>query len=222
MLERTLEPELMDDPQESQSYDEMDHSTVNQQFVSDLLACSPSLMRPGTRVLDLGTGTAQIPIELARRNPQCLIIASDAADSMLTVAEANIAAATLSFRISLHCCDSKQLKFPDRSFDCVMSNSLIHHLADPLPAMEHMVRVLRPTGLLFVRDLMRPSSAEEVEALVAEYAGEETPFNQQLLRQSLHAALTLEEIRHLASLVGIDADSVTATSDRHWTLCARR
>ena len=61
-----------------------------------------------------------------------------------------------------------------------------------------MRRVLRPGGLLFVRDLLRPKTADEVEHLVATYAGDETPQQRQLFRQSLHAALTLDELRVLA------------------------
>src|SRR3954468_22400865 len=81
MLPRILEPEVMDSTEDAREYDAMDHSTVNTGFVNDLLAALTdwSLKRPVqtadasiapiVRVLDLGAGTAQIPIELARRAP---------------------------------------------------------------------------------------------------------------------------------------------------------
>ena len=59
-LERVLEPEVMDTVEEAQDYDSMDHSLVNEIFVQDLLATGPI----EGEVLDVGTGTAQIPIEL--------------------------------------------------------------------------------------------------------------------------------------------------------------
>jgi len=42
-----------------------------------------------------------------------------------------------------------------------------------------------------------------------------------LFRDSLHAALTLEEIRSLVVELGYAAETVTMTSDRHWTWAAR-
>jgi len=42
-----------------------------------------------------------------------------------------------------------------------------------------------------------------------------------MLRQSLLAALRLEEVRNLAAAVGIPSECVQVTSDRHWTLAAR-
>ena len=60
MIERVLEPEVMDDPKESLQYDEMDHLQVNQRFVDDMQKFAPV----EGRVLDIGTGTARIPILL--------------------------------------------------------------------------------------------------------------------------------------------------------------
>jgi ubiquinone/menaquinone biosynthesis C-methylase UbiE len=216
MLERVLEPELMDDPDEAQSYNEMDHSEVNRRFVAELLACGEL----GNDVLDLGTGTALIPIELCQQHATCRVMASDAAVSMLDLARYNVAVASLDLRIQLHHGDSKQLRFEDDMFDCVMSNSLIHHVAAPSLVLAEIVRVCKPGGRVFIRDLYRPTSAEEVESLVATYAGQETPFNQQLFRQSLCAALTLLEIQQLVAELGFEPHTVQMTSDRHWTWSA--
>ena len=65
MLPRVLETEAMDTPAEAADYDAMDHREVNRAFVIDFLAAGP----PPGEILDLGTGTAQIPIELCRRRP---------------------------------------------------------------------------------------------------------------------------------------------------------
>ena len=59
MLQRLLEPEVMDTPAEAIAYDDMDHAEVNRQFVADLLAITSI----DGEVLDLGAGTARIPIE---------------------------------------------------------------------------------------------------------------------------------------------------------------
>ena len=67
---------------------------------------------------------------------------------------------------------------------------------------------------------MRPQDAETLEALVLTYTGKESEYSQQLFRDSLHAALSLDEIRDLVASLGFDPNSVQATSDRHWTWAA--
>ncbi|RMF43957.1 MAG: class I SAM-dependent methyltransferase [Planctomycetota bacterium] len=216
MIDRILEPELMDDPEATQQYDAMDHSEVNRRFVLDLLEAG----LPGPDILDLGTGTARIPIELCQRSPDCRVMASDAAQCMLEIGRINVAIAGLEHRIELHLGDCKQLPFADGMFDCVISNSLLHHLADPRPAIGEIIRVTRPGGRIFVRDLVRPDDVQALESLVATHAGSEPESAQQLLRQSLHAALTLDEIRSMVADAGMVPTDVQMTSDRHWTWCS--
>src|SRR6476620_5625595 len=64
MLPRVLEPEVMDTPEEARDYDAMDHSAVNRVFVADFLA----VWDGRGPVLDLGTGTALVPIEFCRQS----------------------------------------------------------------------------------------------------------------------------------------------------------
>lgn len=218
MLERVLEPEIMDDPSEASAYDAMDHREVNRRFVVEMLSAGTIDNREFAVVLDLGCGTAQIPVELCSQHPDCYIVASDAAISMLEIGRVNVAHAGLEQRIRLHHGDCKQLEFVDGAFDVAISNSLFHHLAEPQMALKEMLRVLKPDGALFVRDLMRPGSRADVERMVRVYAERESGQCQQLFRQSLLAALSLEEAQELASDVGIPSDRVVATSDRHWTL----
>jgi ubiquinone/menaquinone biosynthesis C-methylase UbiE len=141
---------------------------------------------------------------------------------MLALARRNVLQAGFAERVRPVLQDAKTLAWADGDFHAVISNSIVHHLADPRPALVEMTRVLQPGGVLFVRDLMRPETPEAVEELVALYAGEESPRQQQLFRQSLHAALTLDEIRSLADNLPLADCHVEATSDRHWTLSAVR
>ena len=95
-------------------YDAMDHAAVNAQFVTDLLRTLADL--PFLHVLDLGAGTAQIPIELCRRAPQIHVTAVDAAESMLGLAAENIAAADFDDRIEPVLADAKALPFNPARF----------------------------------------------------------------------------------------------------------
>ena len=72
-------------------------------------------------------------------------------------------------------------------------------------------------GMLFIRDLLRPPTKDVLDNLVARYAGDANPHQRQLFADSLHAALTLEEVRALLASLGFDAETVQQTSDRHWT-----
>jgi ubiquinone/menaquinone biosynthesis C-methylase UbiE len=230
MLKRILEPELMDTADDAREYDAMDHAAVNTQFVTDLLDALTdwSLKRPVQSdvnpllVLDLGAGTAQIPIELARRAPSVHITAVDAAESMLALARTNIAAANLVDCIDVALADAKQLPFDDAAFDVVISNSIIHHIPEPLSAIAEAIRVTVPGGLLFHRDLARPLDESALQVLVNTYANEATPYQRRLFDESLHAALTAEEIADLVATFGFARDTVRMTSDRHWTWVASR
>jgi ubiquinone/menaquinone biosynthesis C-methylase UbiE len=219
MIPRILEPEVMDTDLEAIEYNTMDHSAVNRAFVDDLLR----LMSAGTRVLDVGTGTALIPLELCSRGKQWHVVAVDLAKAMLDVAAKNVAAARLEQAIELKLVDAKRLPFQDGEFPVVMSNSIIHHIPDPADCLEEMARVVLPKGgLLFVRDLLRPSDERQLQHFVETYAGDSDAHQQKMFAESLHAALTLDEIRALAGRFGIPADSIQQTTDRHWTLVWQR
>jgi len=246
-LPRILETEVMDTPLGALDYNTMDHSAVNRVFVDDLLAALASSrfkvqgskliaasatlnFEHGTLnstdranlldILDLGTGTALIPIELCRRFEQCRVIACDAAVSMLDQAQYNLAAVNYNDRIQLKLVDAKALPFHETRFDVVMSNSIIHHIPEPLAVLREAVRVARPGGLLFIRDLLRPDSEEQRQQLVATDAAAANDHQRQMSADSLHAALSLEEIRDLVASLGFPRDSVQQTSDRHWTWVA--
>ena len=224
MLSRKLEPEVMDTEAEAVDYDRMDHSGVNRLFADDLLALAPGRLpgRAVCRVLDVGTGTAQIPIEISRRRNDLRITAIDLAGHMLQVAQRNVIAAGLTAQIKLEQVDAKRLPYSDGEFDAVISNSIIHHIPAPRIAFREMVRVLRPRGVLFVRDLLRPPDRPTLEHLVATYAGEANSHQQRMFGDSLQAALSLEEVCALLVDVGLPVDWVRQTSDRHWTVSGAR
>ena len=225
MLTRILEPEVMDTAAEASDYNSMDHSAVNRVFVDDLLAAAVSVPKSSSgtwQVFDAGTGTALIPLELVSRPVAVTITACDLADQMLIVARANVQAAGWADSIRLTLSDCKHLPDDDNTYDIVMSNSIVHHIPEPLSVLRELWRVLKPGGLLFVRDLLRPDDLATLNLLVQTYAGEANSHQQQMFRDSLHAALTIREVSDLLETIGIREDAVRATSDRHWTITTRK
>jgi ubiquinone/menaquinone biosynthesis C-methylase UbiE len=217
MIKRVLEPEVMETAEDVRQYDAMDHALVNARFVADFLAAHGPCR--GGEILDVGTGTARIPIALALADPQARVLALDLSENMLEQARLNIAAAGLLARILCHLGDAKSLVsvFATGAFEGVISNTIIHHIPDPTKALETMARLVAPGGTLMVRDLARPGSHAEIARLGDLYAGGESPEAKALFLASLHAALTLEEIRAIVAGLGLEPDSVWMTSDRHWT-----
>lgn len=216
MLDRVLEPEAMNTYDEAHAYDAMDHSEVNRKFADDFLA----LPRPDGEILDLGTGTALIPIELGRRDGDLQIVAVDLSANMLDIARANLALNNLTSRVRLERIDAKTLPYAAGRFAAVISNSIVHHIPEPAVALAEAWRVLAPGGRVFFRDLLRPADAATVSKLVSTYAGREDEQQRALFDASLRAALTLDEVRQLVSKLGADPAGVQATSDRHWTWTA--
>jgi ubiquinone/menaquinone biosynthesis C-methylase UbiE len=217
MLDRVPEPELMDSVQEAEEYDVMDHRAVNQAFVSDLLALDP---KAGVW-LDLGTGPAHIPILVAQSHPKAVIVAADAALSMLNVARRNVLTAGFAHRIQLMQVDAKASSLPEQHYTCIFSNSLVHHLEDPSQFWQQCNRLAAVGGLVFVRDLARPESEAQLEALVHAYAGETTVCQKGLFAESLRSAFTVAEIAMQAQDAGLLGATVSMSSDRHWTFSWR-
>jgi ubiquinone/menaquinone biosynthesis C-methylase UbiE len=218
MLPRVLETEVMDSADEARDYDAMDHGEVNRAFVADFLRLWDDV---GT-ILDVGAGTAQIPIELCRQHPAATVLAIDLAQNMLEVGHRNVECAGLTERIRLQLVDAKRMPYAEGSFLAVISNSIVHHIPEPAGVIAEMVRVVRHGGLFFLRDLLRPDDDKSVRRLVQLYAGAATRHQQQMFEDSLRAALRLDEIRALISAHGFTPESVQQTSDRHWTWSARR
>ena len=221
MLDRILEPEVMDSADEALEYDRMDHSHVNRVFVDDFLSAFVRDDMPNRlpyRIFDAGTGTALIPIELLKRRQNIVITASDLAESMLVIARQNVSAAGLGQLIDPVLRDCKRLPDANASYDAVMSNSIIHHIPDPLTVLRELWRILKLGGTFFIRDLMRPNDRPSLESLVARHAVDANDYQRRMFRESLHAALSLDEVRSMVAELGLPPESAQATSDRHWTI----
>ncbi len=218
MLQRVLEPEVMDSPEEASNYDAMDHHVVNQQFVADFLA----VWDGQDPILDVGSGTAQIPIEFCRQSAHGSIIGIDLAEHMLQLGRKNIDEAGFAARIRLELANARSLPYDAGSFPAVISNSIIHHIPEPYVALAEMARVVMPEGTLFIRDLLRPIDEASLHILVDTYAGEANDHQRQMFRNSLRAALNTAEVQSMVARLGFDPDGVQQTSDRHWTWVGRR
>ena len=213
-MNRIVEQEVMDTAEAAEAYDAMEHDEVDNAFVERVLA----LGAKSGHFLDVGTGPAQIPILLAQRCPEIRITAIDLSKEMLNIAKRHIAAAALTARITLEHVDAKALPYPDNTFDGLISNSIVHHIHDSLRALQEMSRVVKPGGLVLIRDLVRPETPEAAQAFVDTYAAEDTPYQQKLYYDSFLAAFTIAEVNEMLAQMDLQGAVVTQSTDRHWSV----
>jgi hypothetical protein len=76
--------------------------------------------------------------------------------------------------------------------------------------------------LLFIRDLLRPDDLPTLRDLVDTHAAGANDHQRKMFGDSLHAALTLDEVREAVRMLGYPSDTVRQSSDRHWTFIAKR
>lgn len=214
MLDRVLEPEVMDTERDALEYQAIDNTAVNLEFAEQALALCPG----EGHMLDIGTGPADIAILIARRAPRLRITAIDLADHMLVLAKQNVERAMLKNRITVSRIDAKSTGYPDGTFDAVVSNSLVHHIPEPLSFFREVARVARPTAGIFIKDLLRPSSRADLDALVERHAAGQSDYQKRLFSDSLNAALRMDEVRALCYQAGLSGVEVRRCSDRHWSV----
>ncbi len=212
MIPRTSEPEVMDGELEVRAYRDADFRAVNRRCARRALRAAG---RRSGHAIDLGTGPAEIPIFFCRMAPGWRVTAVDASPGMVAAARKNVGAHGLVDRIRVVQGDAKNLRSVRARFDLVLSNSLLHHLHDPVPFWREVRRLARPGGAVMVQDLMRPASTAEAKRLVSLHAKGESPLLRQLFYQSLLAAFTPAEVREQLREAGLDGLEVRRVSDRH-------
>jgi ubiquinone/menaquinone biosynthesis C-methylase UbiE len=105
---------------------------------------------PGRRAIDMGTGTGQFAIYLARLGFR--VTGVDISEKMILKARENADRCGLDIDFQLQ--DAEDLLFRDRAFDVVVSRNLLWTLPDPEKALKEWRRVLKPAGALIVSDGM--------------------------------------------------------------------
>jgi len=106
-------------------------------------------LRSGMHLLDVGCGPGSITAGLAKVVAPAPAIGVDIQPAL--VARAQAAAhrpANLRFEVA----DLHRLPFADASFDAVFANGVLMHLSEPMRALSEVRRVLRPGGIVGVRD----------------------------------------------------------------------
>lgn len=198
-LTRIPEPEVMADSAEVEAYAsaaaERFLEKIDDTFVEHALRLVKA--RERGRALDIGCGPGQIVLKLAKRLKLWKFVGVDRSANMIARARSDLASVgEVSGRVDFHSEDGNQLGLVDASFDLVMCNSVLHHLAKPEKLLAEMARVAKPGAAILLRDLRRPGRLTypgHVRWHGRHYSG--TMY--QLYKDSVRAAYTVSELQAL-------------------------
>jgi demethylmenaquinone methyltransferase / 2-methoxy-6-polyprenyl-1,4-benzoquinol methylase len=132
--------------------------------VASLGSCSPwsdafadAIVRhlpDGAKVLDVCSGTHDIPLRLLARDPALEIHTVDGSASMTAFGQRR--ARERGFAVHAQVCDAHALPFADGSFDAVTLQFASRHL-QIVKAFKEIHRVLKPGGVFCHNDMLRPA-----------------------------------------------------------------
>ena len=119
------------------------------------------------RLVDVGTGTAQLLIRLAEdpRFDSFELIGVDTCSDMLEVANDLIDRAYVSGRIRLDQHDVHDLPYEDDYCEFVTSQFSVHQWEDPVKAFKEIFRVLKPNGVAVIHEPRRDLPLDKLVAL---------------------------------------------------------
>lgn len=219
-MHRIPEPELMDDAAQARAYAEADFSEPHNHFVQLFREAFPGVALTGT-VLDLGCGPADVTIRLALDHPACRIDGVDAARAMLDLGREAVQRAGIETRIRLIQGYLPGAELPEPSYTAVVSNSLLHHLADPAVLWAAVRQWGQPGAPVWIMDLRRPDTPEQVAALVQTHAADAPEVLRRDFEYSLRAAYRPEEVRTQLQAAGLENFTVSPIGNRHLVVAGR-
>lgn len=108
-------------------------------------------LRPGQRLLDVGSGPGTITSDLASVVAPGDVVALEVTEAAMDLTREELArrgVTNAAFVVD----DVHALSAEDDSFDVVHAHQVLQHVADPVQALREMRRVARPGGLVAARD----------------------------------------------------------------------
>jgi ubiquinone/menaquinone biosynthesis C-methylase UbiE len=108
-------------------------------------------LRPGMRLLDCGCGPGSITLGLAAGVAPGEAVGIDFDPDSIQIARA-LAAEQPIANVRFEVADLYALPFPDASFDVAFTHAVLLHLREPTRALKEIKRILKPGGLIGIRN----------------------------------------------------------------------
>jgi len=205
----------MEDEAQVLAYAAADFEEENQGFLDRFREYFPEFTEG--HILDLGCGPGDIPVRFARALPSCRITGVDASEPMIGLAGVAVKQAGLADRITFRCERFQGVSLIE-PVDAVVSNSLLHHVPNPLQFWYRLRQLVKPGSPVLVMDLLRPDSPEEAQAIVDRNAAKEPRILRRDFYNSLLAAFTEDEVAAQLAEMNLSRLIVDVVDDRHWVV----
>lgn len=216
-MKRRNEPELMDEAGQVAAYANADFEEPNSRFLEIFRSAFPEKHVQGT-ILDLGCGPGDILVRFARAYPACGCLGVDGAGKMLDFARNAVSRQGLGERVQFVQATIPTDRLGDNAYEVILSNSLLHHLADPDDLWNAVKRHGKKDCRVLVVDLLRPETEAEAKAIVCRYSGNEPEILQHDFFHSLLASYTMSEVGQQLQKAGLTHFTLKQVSDRHWAV----
>jgi demethylmenaquinone methyltransferase/2-methoxy-6-polyprenyl-1,4-benzoquinol methylase len=117
-----------------------------------------ALLRPfrGGRYLDIGTGTGDLVFEMLDQSANVLIDGIDPSLQMLEIARAKAARRGVGDAVAFFPADALNLPMESETYDGIVSGFCLRNIERRQKALEEMLRVLKPGGMLVILEATRP------------------------------------------------------------------
>ena len=215
MVERKPEPELMTENEQAEAYASADFEDAHSRLIRLFRGTFHAHPIRGN-VLDLGCGPGDIACRFAMAYPDVVVYGVDGSEAMLrqsaTVMERYPGVA---HRVKLEFGFLPDCSLSESAYDVVISNSLLHHLEDPQVLWGSVRRFAAPGAPVFIMDLQRPGSVDDLELLVEQYAADEPDILRRDFTNSLRAAYRISEVEDQLVAAGLSDFTVRDVTDRH-------
>jgi ubiquinone/menaquinone biosynthesis C-methylase UbiE len=208
-LKRTPESEQMNDPEQVKAFHQAGERYLQGLYHFNARAISRLAPRGGV-VVDMGSGSAQFLVFLARARPDLRIVGIELAERMVAQGREFIASQNLQDRVDLRLGDMTDFfKLMDRPVSVVSSVFSLHHL----PTSDHLGRCLdevhkvrqRDGAAVWVFDHARPKTVSVAQRFPQVFTPDAAPAFNLDSTQSLMASWTLHEMTEKFVRAGLSA-----------------
>jgi ubiquinone/menaquinone biosynthesis C-methylase UbiE len=108
-------------------------------------------LSPAMSLVDAGCGQGTISVGLAKVLPEGRVLGFDTQEAHIARARALAESEGVS-NASFEVADLYQASYPDESYDVAYANAVLSHQADPEGGLAAMTRLVKPGGLVAIRD----------------------------------------------------------------------
>lgn len=164
IMPRVPEPEKMTEEEEF-FYAKADYSAPHEALAREIAAT----VGAGPKwAIDIGCGPGDVLLRLRKQASDWVLVGADISPRMLSLASEDEAhrLAAEETPINWVLINGKQIAFPSNSFDVIISNSVLHHVADPVLFWSTIGKLSKHGTHVFVRDLRRPANETEAKAII--------------------------------------------------------